>query len=309
LRRHQAGETAEIVGRDVHAEGRSGLIGGKERVAGADEGKEFEGAAPEHPTARGGLNDSAQPGPFVDKNEADGIGTGVGLRLGQGGDEAIAAIEQEVEELIAKLLVGDRAGELLDREDDEGVPVVEGGLPCGELGGSKRRGGCGRRRSDGGRNVQLERELEAVVVGNDGRQRAHRSERGLDARDSVGIGGSLHQIAELAQRLAEVIGEVLEARSEMALDEIETVKQDGFLVRGVVEVEVDDVELDGEIGADVGRGIDLDDAGPGDRRDAFAVDGKAEAEIGIHRKDEGAILLREARIGRVKILALVGPGP
>ena len=95
----------------------------------------------------------------------------------------------------------------------------------------------------------------------------------------------------------------------MALDEIETVKQDGFLVRGVVEVEVDDVELDGEIGADVGRGIDFDDAGPGDRRDAFAVDGEAEAEIGIHRQDEGAILLREARIGRVKILALVGPGP
>jgi hypothetical protein len=37
LRRHQAGETAEIIGRDVHAERRSGLIGGKERVAGGDE--------------------------------------------------------------------------------------------------------------------------------------------------------------------------------------------------------------------------------------------------------------------------------
>lgn len=293
----------------MHPEGGRGLIGGEERVAGGDEGKEFEGAAPEHPTARGGLNDSAQPGPFVDKNEADGIGTGVGLRLGQGGDEAIAAIEQQVGELIAELLVGDRAGELLDRKDDERVPVIEGRLPCGELGGSKRGGGCERRRSGGGRDVQLERELEAVVVGNDGGQRAHRRERGLDARDSVGIGRSLHQIAQLAQRLAEVVGEVLEARSEMALDEIETVKQDGFLVRGVVEVEVDDVELDGEITADVGRGIDLDDAGPGDRRNAFAVDGEAEAESGIHREDEGAILLREARIGRVKILALVGPGP
>ena len=111
------------------------------------------------------------------------------------------------------------------------------------------------------------------------------------------------------ERLAEIIGEVLEARSQVALDEIETVKQHGLLMRGIVEIKVDDVELDGEIGADEGRGIDFDDAGPGDRRDAFAVDSEAEAEIGIQRKDERAILVREARIGRVKILALVGPGP
>ncbi len=95
----------------------------------------------------------------------------------------------------------------------------------------------------------------------------------------------------------------------MALDEIETVKEHGFLVGGVVEVEVDDVELDGEVGADVGRGIDFDDAGPGDRRDAFAVDGETEAQIGIQREDESTIVMAEARIGRVKILALVGPGP
>jgi hypothetical protein len=94
LRRHQAGETAEIIRRDVHPEGGRGLIGGKERVAGGDEGEEFEGATPEHPTAGGGLDDSAQAGPFVDKDEANGIGSGVGLGLGQGGDEAIAAIEQ-----------------------------------------------------------------------------------------------------------------------------------------------------------------------------------------------------------------------
>ena len=168
MRRHQTGETAEIVGRYTHPEGGRRLIDGEERVAGGDEGEEFEGAAAEHPAARGGLNDSAQPSPFVDEDDADGIGSGVRLRLGQGGDEAIAAIEQQVEELIAELEIGDRAGELLDREDDEGVPVVEGGLPCSELGGSKWRGGCGRRRSGGGGYVQLEREREAVVVGHDG---------------------------------------------------------------------------------------------------------------------------------------------
>ncbi len=127
----------------MHPESGSGLIGGEERVTGGDEGEEFEGAAPEHPTAGGGLNDSAQPSPFVDKNEADRIGSGVRLRLRQGGDEAIAAIEQEIEKLIAELMVGDRAAKLLDRKDDEGVPVVEGGLPCGELGGSKRGGRLG----------------------------------------------------------------------------------------------------------------------------------------------------------------------
>jgi hypothetical protein len=37
LRRHQAGESPEVVGRDVHPEGGRGLIGGKERVAGGDE--------------------------------------------------------------------------------------------------------------------------------------------------------------------------------------------------------------------------------------------------------------------------------
>jgi hypothetical protein len=86
-------------------------------------------------------------------------------------------------------------------------------------------------------------------------------------------------------------------------------KEHGFLVGGVVEVEVDDVELDGEVRADIGRGIDFDDAGPGDRRDAFAVNGEAEAQIGIQREDEGAIRMAKARIGRVKVLALVGPGP
>ena len=55
-------------------------------------------------------------------------------------DQPISAVEQDFQQLVAELPVADRVAEILDRKNQERVPLIERGLERLELGG---RGSCG----------------------------------------------------------------------------------------------------------------------------------------------------------------------
>src|SRR5258706_8428921 len=88
----------------------------------------------QHLAARSQLNYRSKPGPFVGENETYGVRSGVRLRFSQSRDQTITAIEQKIEKLCTELLVTHAAGKLLDREDNEGVPVVKHVLERSDFG-------------------------------------------------------------------------------------------------------------------------------------------------------------------------------
>src|SRR5208337_2818755 len=95
---------------------------------------------PEHPAPGGGAHRIVQLTPFVEEQSAHRIGLSGSGRIIQRLDEAVAAVEQDLQQLVAELLVADRVAELLDRKNQKRVPLVERVLKGFELGGRGRGG-------------------------------------------------------------------------------------------------------------------------------------------------------------------------
>src|SRR5437867_8380471 len=105
---------------------------------------------------QGGVpNDGVQAVPGLQEELADRIDAWV--RLGrEGGEQLVPAREQQVEELAAHRRIATGEPEVLDDENQEGIPALEGGLPALEFLGVERslRDGNGRRR-----RRQIDRDL------------------------------------------------------------------------------------------------------------------------------------------------------
>ena len=123
--RHDMREAAKVGSRNAHPKCGCGLIEREQGVAGRDERHEFERVRPEHPAARGGANRVAQLTPLVEKQRAHRIRLGGGRRIVQRLHQAIATVEQDLQQLVAELLVADRISQLLDRKNQERVPLIE----------------------------------------------------------------------------------------------------------------------------------------------------------------------------------------
>ena len=89
----------------------------------------------EHPAGSCGTDRVVKLPPLVQENDPHRVGRRVLRRMLQRLDQPIPAVEQDFQQLLAELLVTDRVAELLDRKNQERVPLIERGLERLELGG------------------------------------------------------------------------------------------------------------------------------------------------------------------------------
>ena len=176
---------------------------------------------PSIPRARRRADRVVQLTPFVEEQRPNRVRLAGGGRTVQRLDEAIAAVEQDLQQLIAELLVADRVTELLDRENHERVPLIERVLKRLEL-GRRRRGRSGNGgRSRGVGNRHHERDADAVVERGDIRLGGETCDCGADAVGGVRRNRVGDHRGELLHRGPEIVGKIVEPRNQIALDQIE----------------------------------------------------------------------------------------
>ena len=95
----------------------------------------------------------------------------------------------------------------------------------------------------------------------------------------------------------------------MALNQIETAKQDSFLMCRVVEIYIDHMEFNRQITANVGLRLELDNARPSNRNYASSGHCNAQAQISVRSQYQSTVLTLEPRAVGIKVLAFVGTHP
>ena len=175
---------------------------------------------------RGSTDYLAEPVPLVDKQDTDRIGT-AGFRMLQRPHQPVAAVEQELKKVGAELriVVGD--AELLYREDQKCVPLIELSLERLHLSRRNRpRRGRPRRirrrrsrycRSREHGHRELDFRPDTVVEHVDLRQHAQGRERCLDPIRDVRRAGDAGQIPQLGGDRIEIELEGFDPRMKYCL--------------------------------------------------------------------------------------------
>ncbi len=101
-------EAAKIARGNSHPERGRSLIERKQRVPSRDEREKFECAGAEHPARGGGTDCVVKLAPLIEKNNPHWIGRSILRRMRERLDQSIPAVEQDFQQLVAKLLVTDR---------------------------------------------------------------------------------------------------------------------------------------------------------------------------------------------------------
>ena len=126
-------ERAQVSGRNPHPESGRRLIKREQSVAGGNEAQEFQRAISKQPLSGGPLDSPVEAAPGVDKPQADWIRADVALRLLQRQEQAMAAVEQGIEQVFPKIRIWRRACELLYGKNHEGIPVIQRLLPSRDV--------------------------------------------------------------------------------------------------------------------------------------------------------------------------------